>query len=149
MRLFMDDLRTPRDPDSWVIKRSVKEAIEFVDDCHSKGIPIEEMALDHDMQYGCIFCVKNNEEKDSFIFELKCNFLNQNDCKCDCHLDGRDFLHHLIATGRWPTFKPTVHSANFAAAQEMRALILDHGPYCVHSACNKRTTTKFCSQHGK
>jgi hypothetical protein len=42
---------------------------------------------------------------------------------------GMDFVDWLAKTRTWPLMKPTVHSANFWGAKNMKALIDRAGPY--------------------
>lgn len=43
--------------------------------------------------------------------------------------NGMDVVEWMVKTRNWPLQKPTVHSANFHAAKDMRALIDRTGPY--------------------
>ncbi len=101
MRLYLDDVRTPKNPDGWTIARSVAEAKHLLENTTEL---CSAMSLDHDMGEGP-------------------------GGAGDEAPNGLDFLRWVRDTDRWPLTKPVVHSANPAAGQRMRDFIEDFGPY--------------------
>ncbi len=101
MRLYLDDVRLPRNPEGWTIARSVAEAKHLLE---STTELCTAMSLDHDMGEGP---GGEGDEAPS----------------------GMDFLRWIRETGRWPLTKPIVHSANPAGGDRMRNFVEDFGPY--------------------
>jgi hypothetical protein len=123
LKMFLDDVRPC--PAGWHPVRSVQEAKTFVKQNAGK---IVAMSLDHDL--GICYCTpclfQSGEEP--------CQDVNGAIvCDCECRHEnapsGYDFLVWIAETGNWPTFPPTVHSANPVGAQNMRNFISDWGPY--------------------
>jgi hypothetical protein len=50
MRIYLDDIRTPLDPDSWTIVRSYDEFVEKISEVGLENI--SEISLDHDLAQG-------------------------------------------------------------------------------------------------
>jgi hypothetical protein len=50
MRIYLDDMRTPLDPDSWTIVRSYDEFVEKITEVGLENI--SEISLDHDLAQG-------------------------------------------------------------------------------------------------
>jgi len=101
MRLYLDDVRTPKNPDGWTIVRSVAEAKHLLENTTEL---VTSMSLDHDLGEG-----PGGEDKNAPT--------------------GLDLLRWIRDTQRWPLSKPMVHSANPVGAQRMRDFIEDWGPY--------------------
>jgi hypothetical protein len=99
MRLYLDDVRSPKNPDDWHIVRSVAEAKALLEGTNEL---VSTMSLDHDLGE-----TPDGKEEPT----------------------GLDFLRWIGETGRWPLNKPMVHSANPAGGQRMRDYIEDFGPY--------------------
>ena len=47
VKLWLDDVRPA--PEGYVLKKSVNEAIKFIEQCRAEGKEIEELDLDHDL----------------------------------------------------------------------------------------------------
>jgi hypothetical protein len=109
MKLFLDDIRVPKD-DSWVIARSVADAIAIISACDS----FDEATLDHDLGLlSCMGCTS-----------WKCPA----DDKCDCHCHseaptGLKLLYWMAENDKWPKKKPSVHSMNPVGRKNMEDFI--------------------------
>lgn len=123
MKLYLDDVRNPPDA-SWTLARNIREAQRLVE--ANKG-QITNMSLDHDLGICyCRPCAFSSSEEPC-----------QDDngaviCDCTCHVEepsGLDFLKWINETGNWPTFPPTVHSANPVGGPRMTFYIKDFGNY--------------------
>lgn len=99
MKLYLDDVRTPRSPEDWTIVRSVAEAKHVLENTTEL---VSAMSLDHDLGED-----ENGKELPS----------------------GLDFLKWVKETDRWPLTRPIIHSANPAGGQRMRDFVADYGPY--------------------
>lgn len=114
MKLWLDDCRAA--PDGWTRATTVDEAIHLVE----RNV-IEEMSLDHDLGLAtqCATCQEREDSQD----EIE----DPADCRCSCHRQlaptGYDFVKWMVETGKWPTTKPRVHSANPVGASTMRSVI--------------------------
>ncbi len=103
MKLFLDDVRNPKNPEGWTVVRSVAEAKHALE--HSDE-PFTGASLDHDLG---VDQTTGEENKDA--------------------PSGLDFLKWIHETGRWPLTRPVVHSANPPGARRMNDFISDFGPY--------------------
>ena len=99
MKLYLDDVRTPRNPEDWTIVRSVAEAKQVLEGTTEL---VSAMSLDHDL----------GEDADGKEEPT-----------------GLDFLKWVRDNDRWPLNRPIVHSANPAGGQRMRDFVEDFGPY--------------------
>jgi hypothetical protein len=122
LKLYLDDVRNP--PDGWTLARNIREAQRIVE--ANKG-RITNMSLDHDLGICyCRPCAFSSSEEPC-----------QDDngaviCDCTCHVEepsGLDFLKWINETGNWPTYPPTVHSANPVGGPRMLHYIKDFGNY--------------------
>lgn len=125
MKLFLDDVRAPPLVGDWTLARSVAEAKKILEQNTEE---VTHMSLDHDLGYAyCRTCAFRDAEEPCMASD-GVNF----ECDCPCHVEaptGMDFLKWVAETNRWPTNRPTVHSANRPAAERMEHFIHDHGPY--------------------
>jgi hypothetical protein len=114
MKLWLDDCRPA--PEGWVRATTTKQAKDLAE----KNI-IEEMSLDHDLGTAemCEECSRR--------FDSETEYEDPGECRCACHRElaptGYDFVKWMLETGKWPTTKPVVHSANPVGAGNMRAVI--------------------------
>lgn len=72
MKLYIDDLRTPKNPEQWSIVRSSEQAIEFV---KKNGVP-EHISFDHDLG--------GNDTSRVFVLWLMGELIEGNLCFPDC-----------------------------------------------------------------
>lgn len=105
MNLYLDDVR-PCPLIGWTVARSVQEAIDAVTACVERGETWTDASLDHDMSV-----------------DQSLGYFKTGD------VTGLDFIDWMIQNNRWPTRKPTVHSANPVGAKRMRQAIDRYGPY--------------------
>ena len=114
--LYLDDVRLPpRRGDwtiCWTVCRTVEQAKAFV-----LAGPVDYMSLDHDLDV-CPVCHPERTEDD----ERRDRILPP----CRHATTAHDFVEWLAETGRWPRFKPHVHSANPVGAHAMRQMIDRH-----------------------
>jgi hypothetical protein len=134
MKLFLDDVRMPSLHGEWTIARSVQEAQRILE---NNTEPVTNMSLDHDLGY--IYCRTCALREASGDPDESCGdwLSGKFTCGCPCHVEapnGMDFLKWIQATGRWPQYRPVVHSANRPAAQRMEHFINDYGPYAHPSS---------------
>lgn len=134
MKLFLDDIRSPPISGDWTLARSVAEAKRILE---RSDEPVTHMSLDHDLGYLCCrTCLARSSSDDP---KESCGdfFAGEFTCDCPCHVEapnGMDFLKWIRDTGRWPTNRPMIHSANRPAADRMEYFINDFGPYAHPSS---------------
>jgi hypothetical protein len=106
--LYLDDIRNPPD-DTWTVCRTAEEAKALL----LTG-PVECASLDHDLGY-CPMCNVTEETDDGprVVESYPCAHL----------ITGYDLVKWMAETGRWPRYKPTVHSANPVGAANMRGTV--------------------------
>lgn len=106
IKLFVDDIRNAPD-DSWVVARTVTEAIRTID-----KFEIEELSLDHDISHQVTI------EKLSRPYPC-------NECFCAvAHYIGASFMREPV------TPKVTLHTSNPVGAAEMKGIL---GGYAISS----------------
>ncbi len=124
MKIYLDDIRGT--PDTWHRCYKVEEVQRLLCEALLGGEEITNMSLDHDLgaSYLCPDCydlVRENPECPE-------------DCAHSCHdndpIDaplvtptGYDLVKWMAKHDMWPTYKPTVHSANPVGRVNMQAVI--------------------------
>jgi hypothetical protein len=104
-------------PEGWVRVTNMAEAKYL-----AERNDIEEMSLDHDLgpMPPCEVCLLDGGPEGE-----GCD--DGDECRCACHRElqptGYDFVKWMAETGRWPSTKPRVHSANPVGRASMEATI--------------------------
>lgn len=108
IKLYLDDVRSPPD-DTWTVVRTAEEAKALLDD---PTIDVEAASLDHDLGE-CDECANAFPPRGYTVVTNTCRH----------RMTGYDLVKWMAETGRWPRYKPAVHSANPAGKANMVALI--------------------------
>jgi hypothetical protein len=124
LRCYLDDNRST--PPGWDRAHTAEDV-----KLHLLHGDVEALSLDYDLdQPHCETC------------QFQCGHHGHNhpdgqppkDCahKCACHEagdeTGLDLVRWMAETGRWPSSKPVIHSANLHGGMKMAALIDQHYP---------------------
>lgn len=124
MRLYLDDNRPT--PEGWVRAHTAEDV-----KLHLLHGSVEDLSIDHDLDMPeCQTC------------QFQCGHHGHDhpdgkppaDCAhgCACHEagdeTGLDLTKWMVATGRWPKNRPTVHSHNLHNGMKIAALIGEHFP---------------------
>ena len=121
MKLWLDDERNPARFGrlGWTWVKTAAEAIAAIRD-HD----VEELSLDHDLGL-CDDCL--GADTDEKVQAVRASLIRNEGaasyCACPHNGTGYDVVCWMEEHGRWPTQKPTVHSANPVGAARMRAAI--------------------------
>ena len=114
---YLDDVRSPPD-ETWTVARTVEAAKAIL-----LAGPVECATLDYELDI-CPTCNPGEQNEGGVLVVMtSLTPLCAPGCACDCHATGYDLCAWMASTGRWPRFKPAVHSAYRAGAARMRAHI--------------------------
>jgi hypothetical protein len=112
VKLWLDDIRPA--PNGWTWCQSVSEAIVTIGIMVIEGgQPFEAASLDHDLGLNATLY---QEAADKGLSADDCIMAAENP-------RGSEFLDWMVENDIWPSTRPTVHSANAYAAQQMRKTI--------------------------
>ena len=114
MNVYLDDMRPA--PDTYILINNI-QTIKALLEVH--GL-IEHLSLDHDLG-ACGTCMRLYGVTDAQEWLNKSKGTSMPHCP---HVGtGYDLVLWMMANGKWPQHKPTVHSANPEGQQLMRAAI--------------------------
>lgn len=143
IKLYLDDLRNPPDT-SWTVARNAEEAQALL---ANPELVVECVSLDHDMGE-CGDCSTSFPPRGFKVVSSTCRH----------KMTGMDLVNWMVGSGRWPLFKPNVHSENETEGLKMIRVIEANwkasastpncGCYVCSSPAQRATTFILCEVCG-